>query len=133
MPRCFPIATPVEIRASASDMVGFRWNDGRIEADFVIPSAPTSALRVSFDTYCIVRILDEMPLSTEEDTGPRDGGVAEQFAYRVEGAAFEAAQSPAWKEVFGPVSHWQFITGSACLDVLSRAAPTFSVVPRLKE
>ncbi|UAK25687.1 hypothetical protein [Sphingomonas nostoxanthinifaciens] len=87
-------------------------------------------LRVSFDRPCIVRLLDEMPLSTEEDETPNEGLVPEHFAYRLNGARFARLQSEAWKDVFGPVAHYQFVTGDTCMDVLSGGAPSFSVVDR---
>ena len=71
-----------------------------------------------------------MPLSTEEDDSPNEGLVSEHFAYRLEGAAFARLQSAAWKGVNAPVTHYQFVTGWACLDVLRSATPAFSVVRR---
>jgi len=133
VPVYYPVQTPVELRASESDMLEFHWTSRGVIADFVIPSDPTQALRVTFDKQCIVRLLDEMPLSTESDQEPNQGQVAEHFAYRVEKSAFEAAQSEAWKFGFRPVSHWRFITGWTCLDVLSGASPLFSIAPRASE
>ena len=75
-------------------------------------------------------MLDEMPLSTEEDDTPDEGLVPEHFAYSLEGAAFARLQSSAWKEVSGPVTHYQFVTNWACMDVITAAAPAFAVVPR---
>jgi len=71
-----------------------------------------------------------MPLSTEEDDTPNEGLVAEHFAYRLEGAAFVRLQSWAWKEVNAPVTHYQFVTGWTCLDVLTAATPAFAVIRR---
>ena len=71
-----------------------------------------------------------MPLSTEEDDTTNEGLVSEHFAYRLEGAAFARLQSGAWKEVNAPVTHYQFVTGWACLDVLTAATPVFAVVRR---
>ena len=95
-----------------------------------MPDDDTRALRVSFDRPCIVRLLDEMPLSTEEDDTPNVGLVAENFAYRLEGARFARMQSEAWKEISGPVNHYQFLTGWGCMDVLSGSSPTFALVAR---
>jgi hypothetical protein len=58
------------------------------------------------------------------------GLVSEHFAYRLEGAAFARLQSGAWKEVNAPVTHYQFVTGWACLDVLTAATPAFAVMRR---
>jgi hypothetical protein len=68
-----------------------------------------------------------MALSTEDDQPPV-GLVAEHLAYRVEGATFAATQSSTWKAAFGPIKHFRFITGWACLDVLTGVMPAFSVV-----
>jgi hypothetical protein len=95
-----------------------------------LPDDEAHLLRVSFDKACIIRILDEMPLSTEKDDTPNEGLVPEHFAYRLEGAAFARLQSGTWKEVNAPVTHYQFITGWGCLDVLTGATPAFTVVQR---
>ena len=128
-----PIDVGVSIVAVSSDLVAFQWQVNGIVADFVIPSDDTHVLRISFDRQCIVRILDEMPLSTEADSANSQGLVSNQFAYKVRGSTFEATQSPSWREISGPVSHYQFITGWACMDVLSAAEPSFSVVPRIQK
>ena len=103
-------------------------------ADFIIPDDNVHLLRVTFDRQCIVRLLDEMPLSTETDDGPVEGLVPEHFAYRIEGAAFSRTQSEGWKEVQkvvqAPVTHYRFVTGWACMDVLSSAVPDFEIVMR---
>ena len=130
MPNYSPINVGVPLQASGSDLVSFSWSTNSITADFILPNDDNQLLRVSFDKQCIVRILDEMPLSTEEDDSPNEGLVSEHFAYRLEGAAFARLQSRAWKEVNAPVIHYQFVTGWACLDVLTAATPIFTVVRR---
>ncbi len=130
MPKYEPIDAGIPLKASASDLVAFRWKTDGITADFAVPGDNAHVLRVAFDRDCIVRLLDEMPLSTEDDDTPNEGLVSEHFAYRLEGARFAREQSPAWRHVFEPVKHYRFITGWACMDVLSSANPTFSVVDR---
>jgi hypothetical protein len=130
MPRYSPIDTGVPLQASKSDLASLQWSANGIVADFFLPDDEAHLLRVSFDRQCIIRVLDEMPLSTEEADTPSEGLVAEHFAYRLEGAAFARIQSEAWKEVNSPVAHYQFVTGWACMDVLTAAAPVFAVVPR---
>jgi hypothetical protein len=130
MPRYSPIEIPVPLAASLSDLIEFRWVTSGIVADFLIPEDRERALRVTFNKQCIIRILDEMPLSTESDGGPSQGLVRNHFAYRVEGSTFVDAQSEAWKSVNSPVSHYRFITGWACMDVLSSAQPVFAVIER---
>lgn len=79
----------------------------------------------------IIRILDEMPLSTEHENTPREGNIPHHFAYRVEGATFETTQSETWKFAQHPATHYRFVTGWTCLDVLSSKEPTFRVVKRM--
>lgn len=121
----FPLNIEVPIKASLSDLVDFKWRNDGIDADFVIPDDEAHILRVSFNRACIVRLVDEMPLSTEYEDGPDKGSIAEHFAYKVEGAVFDRTQSESWKAAVGLTSHYRFITGWTCLDVLSSATPVF--------
>ena len=121
----------VPLKASMSDLIAFRWRTNGIEADFIIPGNDAHLISVRFDSQCIVRLLDEMPLSTEENGSVNTGLVPEHFAYRVRNAAFELMQSAAWKETGDP-KHYQFVTGWACMDVVSNTEPSFRVVPRPK-
>lgn len=130
MPKYRPINAGVPPQASRSALADLHWSTNGIVADFVLPDDDARLLRVSFDRQCIIRVLDEMPLSTEEDDTPNEGLVSGHFAYRLEGASFARLQSRAWKEVNGPVTHYQFVTGWACLDVLTAATPAFAVVLR---
>ena len=127
MPQYEPIDAGVSFQASGSDLVDFRWETNGIQADFLIPNDEQRVLRVKFNRQCIVRILDEMAVSTEVDDSPVEGLVPEHFAYRVHGAAFSRMQSEAWKSGMTHLAHYQFITGWACLDVLSDAYPSFEV------
>ena len=122
----FPIECGIAMNALYSDLLSFDWQEKA--ADFRIYRDPDHVLRVTFNGDVIARILDEFPLSIEADHTMITGLVAHHFAYRVEGAAFAEQQSATWKEVIGPVTHFQFVTGSGCLDVLAAASPTFSVV-----
>ena len=130
MPKYNPIDVGVPLQASRSDLVAFKWATNGITADFILPGDDAYLLRVSFDKPCIIRLLDEMAISTEEDDTPNEGLVSEHFAYQLEGAAFASLQSRAWKIGSGPVEHYQFVTGWACMDVLTAAAPSFTLVPR---
>ena len=130
MPTYEAIEIGVHLRAVASDLLAFEWKTNGIAADFILPDNDAHALRVSFDRPCIVRLFDEMALSTEEEDTPNEGLVSNHFAYRLEGARFSRLQSKTWKWVSGPVNHYQFMTASCCMDVLSGGAPSFSVVSR---
>ena len=130
MPTYEPIDTGDLIRASPYDLLTLQWQTNGISADFILRDDDAHILRVLFGRPCIVRILDEMSLSTEEDETPDEGLVNYHFAYRLKGSRFALMQSEMWKETMGPVSHYRFITGWACVDVLSGGAPSFSVVAR---
>ena len=128
MPTYYPLDIGAPLQASRSDLIDLRWSAGEITADFELPDHQDQALRIFFDCPCIVRLLDEMPLSTEADNSLDIGRVLEHFAYRVKGANFEAAQSETWKFAVGPLTHYQFVTGMTCMDVLAKVAPVFTLI-----
>jgi hypothetical protein len=127
LPKYYPIKQPLEIKTSLSDLIALAWENGGTVADFIIPGDGEQALRVRFDKTHIVRILDEMPLSTESDS-KSEGLVSEHFAYFVEDSLFWKSQSEAFKIVFDKARHYRFITGWTCLDVISDAEPSISVI-----
>ncbi len=93
LPKYSPINIGVPLQASRSDLVSFEWSTNGITADFILPDDDAHLLRVSFDKQCIVRILDEMPLSTEDDTS-NEGLVSEHIGSK-------ALPSPAFSPVLG--------------------------------
>jgi hypothetical protein len=127
VPKYFPIDAGVSFDCVQSDLLAIRWKVDSLSADFLLPGAEGHALRIRFDGPTIVRLLDEMPLSTEWGT-KNEGLISRHFAYRVEGSTFADTQSEAWKLVCHPVCHYEFITGSGCMDVLTHAEPSFEVV-----
>lgn len=132
VPSYYPIEIGVPLQASRSDLVAIKRATNGVTADFILPDDAAQLLRVSFNKQCIIRILDEMALSTESDDTPNEGLVSEHFAYRLEGAAFARLQSQAW--MFGlPLTHYQFVIGMACMDVLSPCVPMFTRVPRSRK
>ena len=129
MPNYFPIPVEARIKASTTNMISLRWKQESIVADFLVPDDETSILRVQFEKTLVVRVLDEMPLSTETEKTPNVGIVPDHFAYRVEDALFWQTQSEALKSTFKSAQHYRFLTGWSCLDVISTTSPTTSVVP----
>ncbi len=127
MPTYQPIDAGLLFKASLSDLVAFQWGTNGIQADFAVPGDDRRLLSVKFDRQCIVRILDEMALSTEQDETPSEGLIPEHFAYRVHGAVFFRMQSGAWMSGMASLAHYRFVTGWACLDVVSPASPSFEV------
>ena len=130
MPKYSPIEQPIQIKTSLSDLLALTWRDRGIIADFIILGDQERALRVHFEKTEILRILDEMPLSTENEDTEKEGLVSEHFAYLVEDSAFFRAQSEAFRIVFKNARHYRFITGWTCLDVISDSAPSLSVIDR---
>ncbi|TIT33696.1 MAG: hypothetical protein E5W78_11160, partial [Mesorhizobium sp.] len=102
LPRYHPINVHPEIDCNQSDLLELRWTNDEVVADFVIPDDAQHALRVQFHNEVIIRILDEMPLSTEHEITTKEGLVANHFAYRVEGAMFEKSQSETWRSTHQP-------------------------------
>lgn len=123
-----PIFVKPQVKASLSDMHCLCWKSDGIQADFVIPGKPAQLLRVNFEDVDIVRVLDEMALSTEEGQ-EKLGLISEHFAYIVNGSAFEKSQSLALRS---SLKHYRFITGWTCLDVMSSHQPVISTVPQIE-
>ncbi len=88
------------------------FNGASAGRDFATGTASINASRASFASD------NRLSPTTEENDTPNEGLVSEHFAYWLEGAAFARLQSSTWKEVSGPVTHYQFVTGWACMDVL---------------
>ncbi|QOZ11105.1 hypothetical protein XH96_28885 [Bradyrhizobium sp. CCBAU 51765] len=128
VPKYFAIDAGVRFDCDKSDLLTIKWEAYSLSADFLLPDANRQALRVRFNGATIVRLLDEMPLSTEQQPTKNEGLVPRHFAYRVEGSTFADTQSEPWKKVHHPVRHYEFITGWGCMDVLSGADPTFEVI-----
>ena len=128
MPTYFPIDIGVKFDCARSDLLHIDWNANALVAIFSLPD-DTRDVRIRFEGMTIIRVLEEFALSTEIDVSEVEGLVLHHFAYRVEGSTFAATQSKVWMEAFGPVTHYEFITGSGCLDVLSCHEPSYDVMP----
>jgi hypothetical protein len=122
MIRYTPLECGVTWESHLADLRSFNWHANMAEWDF--PDGKR-ILRVSFSGAVIVRILDDFPLSTESDPEAREGLVRDHFAYLVEGDPFYAAQSADWKAHAGSTKHYRFVTGNACMDIISSSSPTF--------
>jgi hypothetical protein len=123
MPKYAPIEIPARIRASLSNVLEFRWHvDQSFSADFLMHEDTDHMLHVRFDRAEVVRLLDEMPLSTETDT-PNYGLIRDHLAYLVEDSSFWRSQSDTLKTVHPSLRHYRFVTGWTCLDVASTCCP----------
>jgi hypothetical protein len=91
-----PKYTPIElihpIKAVASDLIQLRWEKYAFAADFIIPDDNSVALRVEFDRVDVIRLLEEMPISTEHEETPNEGTIANHFAYLWRSFAMELAE-----------------------------------------
>lgn len=130
MARYSPIEIVVPLEAGRSDLAFLQWSTNGVTLYFFLPDDEVHLLQVSFQRQCILRVLDELALSTEDTDTPNDGLVPNHLAYRVDDSSFARNQSSAWKEVNSPVTHYQLITGWTCVDVLTSESPMFGVVPR---
>jgi hypothetical protein len=130
MPKYLPIAVTPVFKAGYSNLMQFRWADCRLAADFAIPEDSQHVLRVQFERTEIVRIVEEMPISTEHEDTPNEGIVVQHLAYLVEGASFWNQQSQAFKDVYQKAKHYRFFTGFYCLDVIATDEPTFTVASK---
>lgn len=127
MLRFFPIDSGNT--SHVTNLVDLSYKAGAIIADFACWDDDPHWLRVQFPRVEIIRVLDEMPLSTEQNWEAATGDVAGHFAYRVEGAHFWLSQSEAFRSAYSNCSHYLFVTMDTCLDVISAEAPTFSLTP----
>jgi hypothetical protein len=103
------------------------WSPDQVVADFVISRADNRTCRVNCRDVHIIRVVEEMPLSTEHDDRV-EGLVPNNFAYIVEGSKFWMSQSEAFRIVFPKLRHYQFVTGNNCLDVIAGQPPVFGIV-----
>ncbi|MBB2823380.1 UNVERIFIED_ORG: hypothetical protein GGD59_006690 [Rhizobium esperanzae] len=85
-------------------------------------------LKIHFSDADVVRVLDELLLSTEEYGIERVGMKPYHFAYRVENSRFFLSQSEFYRDQYREALHYRFITGGACLDVLTKSDPDFALV-----
>jgi hypothetical protein len=112
-------------------MLELRWKRERLFAAFYIPGDQENVLRVEFERALIVRILDEMPLSTEGDEPDTfEGHVPDHFAYRTEGSWFWRTQSEAFTSINKDLKAYLLVTGGTCLEVISPAPPKLRVTAK---
>ncbi|WP_105371834.1 hypothetical protein [Neorhizobium huautlense] len=98
-----------------------------LEAYFTV-SGEDHLLRVFFHHVDIFRVIDDVHLPLEEHGQKTVGHVPNYFAHRVEGSPFWAAQREVLAVVRPGSTHYRFVTGGNCLDVISPDEPSFSWV-----
>lgn len=80
-------------------------------------------LRVFFPHVEIFRVIDEMHRPLEEQRMEKVGYVSNHFAYKIQGSPFWATQREVFEVVFPGSTHYLFVTGGDCLDVITREEP----------
>ncbi|MEP9387401.1 hypothetical protein [Mesorhizobium sp. KR9-304] len=125
MVRYIPIDSGFALACSTSDLLELRWRHEGIVADFIDPTNDERLWRVQFDEVIAIRVIDEFYISTEEET-PKEGLVAENFAYLVENRQFFRSQPELLRRDMD-FRHYQFVTAWACLDVISHKLRRFGL------
>jgi hypothetical protein len=85
-------------------------------------------LKVFFPHVGLFRVIDEMHRPLEEHGMEEVGHVPQHFAYRVEGGPFWVAQRERFEISLPGSTHYLFVTGGNCLDLISGDSPCFSWV-----
>ena len=95
-------------------------------AEFDVAADFSEILRIEIAGPVIVRALDETWLSTATNHNRWTGDLS-AFARRVIGDDF-ADMHRLFFVVHPTAAHYQFVTGSACLDVIATSPPRFSLL-----
>jgi hypothetical protein len=94
MPQYIPLEdVRVTLDADPIDVLKVEPDLNSLGADFIRGNDSERALRVTFDRGAIVRLLDDMPLSTEYHSLENEVIVPYHFAYKVLGHSFLLSQS----------------------------------------
>jgi hypothetical protein len=94
---------------------------GDVNLFWELKGAEKPVLLIKFFDVEVLRVLDEMWLSTE--THPqRWEGIDGSFARTVVGGEYPTG-SDILKDVSPEAKHYQFVTNSDCVDVIARTAP----------
>lgn len=131
--RYIPIEVEPKVPCTGMDLYDLRhtsFNDcgDQLVAYYSLPTDNDDMIRISFAHVDIIRVLDEVYISTEENEVEIKGLVRHHFAYQVENSRFWLAQSEFYRFHKPNAVNYRFVTGSACLDVLTTVEPHFSVV-----
>lgn len=91
-------------------------------------SGQDNFLKVFFPHVDIFRVIDDLHRPLEEQGIEKVGHVPNHFAYRVQGSPFCAAQCEVFDKSLPGSTHYLFVTGGNCLDVIARDKPCFGWV-----
>ncbi|MBP1848524.1 hypothetical protein J2046_006820 [Rhizobium petrolearium] len=120
-----PSYVPMEIepRFSALDLELARslWTPAQSFVEYICAKT-RSNLRIAFQKIEIMRIVDDLPLLDLEDE-QTSGILQHHFGYVVSDAAFWRANERTIERSVNPMTHYRFITGNSCVDIISSASP----------
>lgn len=127
--RHFPLPMPLALKATETNLahLDFTLRRPNLRTEYTVPGDDGLRLVVTFDKVETFRVLDEMAISVEAPLD--DGLVPYHVAYRVEDGVFWRQQSETFRAVHRELTHYQFITDDACLDVLSYGPPAMTIEP----
>lgn len=114
-------------RATSADLDRLEMTSSELKAYFSVIEQG-NFLKVSFPDVDIFRVIDDMHQPMEERGMERSGHIPGHFAYIVEGSPFWATQREHFEISLPGSTHYMFVTGGNCLDVISRDKPCFSWV-----
>ena len=117
---------PGRLRLSYECDWGEDGDTDRLVADFGLGDSFAEILRIEINGPVIVRVADETWVSTATDSS-RWVGNLNAFAREVRGDDF-AAMHELFFILHDEAKHYQFVTLTACLDVLASTTPRFSLV-----
>lgn len=100
---------------------------------YISVAGQTEFVRIAFSHVELFRVIDDMHLPLEEADSLTMGHISNHFAYRIEGSPFWAPQREAFEAVLPGSTHYRFVTGGSCLDVISRDQPDISWVQTVQD
>ncbi|MEX2739902.1 hypothetical protein AB3480_00385 [Rhizobium mongolense] len=111
------------VTAVNTSLSAVKLDRGKLFADFSIDDRPL-AVRVTIADVVVHRLIDGIELPKEE-LEPHSGLSRDHLAYSLTGSRFFEIFSPM---INGHSAHYRFITGTSCLDVISKARPLIRTI-----
>lgn len=122
------VALEIEPKFNASDLELARtlWTPQQSFLEYICAKTRGN-LRIAFQKVEIIRIIDDFS-TLDLDSTPAKGMVPNHFGYIVTGAAFWNANADTIESGERLMSHYRFITGNSCVDIISSATPHYRVL-----
>ena len=130
MPIYTSIPTGLPIRQDSCSLVDVSWKRRGLTALFSFSrmgEPRPQAVRVTFESIIVMRVVDEMVYSLEE-RGNDVGIMRDGFAYEVTDSPFLRTMTEASNLTYKNPKQYTFISLSDCLDVIAKSLPQFDVI-----